>query len=467
MGRFVRIAAGALVLLAPGAVQAQVATDWELGASLSMGVTDNIGNTPEAEEGATDAPVPEADGFGTISPSIRVQFETPGATQTLNYSFGYTFNILHSEANNYFNGFGYGIRAPVSPTVEFTGGAGVTQSTLATLQLVAPAGAGVAQPTQGSDDIVLTINGGAAISAELSDTWSFSTAGSAIYGITFAGEGEPQGPRTLVGALAFGATKTFLRDRIGIEQSNELQRTLIVVATEPEPDVSLGMLHRARATWAHDFTPEITTQLGAGIVVGYDPSAAEISPTPHPVGSASFTYSHPVGSLSISAAHDALPNVLLGEVSLSDVGALNALFTLPKGFDVSGSGGVTGTRSFLADGGFGTPNISFFADGALGWVPAEVPIRLELRYQFNRQQSLRDEVGALPTIQRHAGILSTEFTWPGSPTPGGGGFVAVPPPTASPDIISRQAPQSERAKAENEEKDEAAAEGRSEPKPSE
>ena len=462
-----RAVMGSFVLLTPGAAHAQVAVDWEIGASLSLGVTDNIGNTPTPEEGAAeDTPVPETDGFGTVSPSIRLQFETPGATQTLNYSFGYTFNVLHSEANNYFNGFGYGIRAPLSPTVEFTGGTGINQSTLATLQLVAPAGAGAAQPTEGSDDIVVTLNGGAAISAQVAETVSFSTAASGIYGITFAGEGEVQGPRTFVGSLAFNVTKQFLRDRVGVEQSNDLQRTLIVVADQPEPDVTLTVLHRARATWAHDFSPEVTTQLGAGIVVGYDP-AGEFTPVPHPSGAASLTYSHPVGSLALSVAHDALPNVLLGEVSLSDIATLNALFSLPKGFDVSGSGGVTGSRTFLAEGGFGVPNISFFGDAAVGWVPAEVPIRCELRYQFNRQQSLRDEEGGLPTIQRHAGILSTEFAWPGSPTAGGGGFVAVPAPTASPDIIGRQAPQSDRAKAENEEKSDAAAEGRSEPKPEE
>jgi hypothetical protein len=87
-------------------------------------------------------------------------------------------------------------------------------------------------------------------------------------------------------------------------------------------------------------------------------------------------------------------------------------------------------------------------------------MRLELRYQFSHQQRLYLQDVALPTVTRHAGLLNTTFAWPGQPTLARAAFTALPAPTASPEIIGKQAPRTVRGEDEATKKEESEAEGR-------
>jgi hypothetical protein len=178
------------------------------------------------------------------------------------------------------------------------------------------------------------------------------------------------------------------------------------------------------------------------------------------VGNLAFTYTLPSATLSIGYTHDATPNVLLAQVTLNDAGNVNASYLLPKGFDLSGTVGASVNRSFLGPQGFGPPTGAWLGDAAVGWVPASVPMRLELRYQFSHQQRLYLQDVALPTVTRHAGLLNTTFAWPGQPTLARAAFTALPAPTASPEIIGKQAPRTVRGEDEATKKEESEAEGR-------
>ena len=61
--------------------RAQVAVEWDLAGTATLGFTDNASGTPLPELPGEDEPEP--DGFLTITPSLRLQMETPDATQTL------------------------------------------------------------------------------------------------------------------------------------------------------------------------------------------------------------------------------------------------------------------------------------------------------------------------------------------------------------------------------------------------
>ncbi len=448
-----------LLVAAPSVARAQVAVDYEVGGTVSIGVTDNVAFTatpePDAPEGT---PGPETDVFGTVSPFARVQFETADVTQTLVYGFGYTFNLLNSEANNYFNSLGYGLRSQVSERTQLTLALSGSQSTLAMFQLQAPAGAGQVPATTGADNILVTVGAGQGISTELTETVSFQETAAFTYAHTVVDEAADL--KTQVGSLSLGGTKTFLRDRLTFDETNDLQHAVAPGAgMGAEGTDLLQVLHRARLVWSHDFDPRTTSQLGVGVVIGYDP-LGDLSPIPHPTGQASLAWQHERGTLTFALNHDALPNVLLGSIQLTSGATISSLFELPKGFDLSGTGGATVFQQFLGNEGFDFPNGAFIADVAVGWVPATVPMRVSLRYQFNHQRAFFISETMLPEITRHAAILATTFTWPGAPQAGGTGFVAIPPPSANGDILARQAPASERAEAEREKSDEERANGR-------
>lgn len=447
-----------LVLAASPRAYAQVVADLDVSATASIGVTDNVANTatPEADAGP-DVVRPQADGFGSIAPSVRLQLETPSTTQTLSYAFGYTFNLINSDANNYSNGLSYGLRTPVSEVTEMSFSLAGSQATSAALQLLAPAAAGQPLPNTGSNNIMLSGGGGLGFSTELSETVSFTQALSGSYVYTLVPDGADSS--TALGSITLGLNKRFLINQLAFEQSNDFQRGRTADLGDVVGQQTFQVLHRGRATWTHQFSEDATSSVGAGVVVGYDPTS-DLPAVAHPVGTLAFNYSLPSGSLAIGYTHDATPNILLSQVTLMDAGNVNASFLLPKGFDVSGTVGASVNRAFLGQDGFGPPTGAWLGDAAVGWVPASVPMRLELRYQFSHQQRLYLQDVALPTITRHAGVLNTTFAWPGQPTVPRAAFTALPAPTASLDILSKQAPRTERGEDEETKKNESEAEGR-------
>jgi hypothetical protein len=439
------------LLLVSREAQAQVAFDWQISGSATVGFTDNVVNTPEPENEGD--PEPEADGFGTVSPGISLQFETPSATQTLAYNFGYSFYFIHTDANSFSNSLNYGLRAPTSDTTSFTLVLSGAQSTVQQLTLLGPAGGATAQPTPGTQpdgtDMLISAGLGQGFNAQLSETVNFSQALQGNVGRTIVADGEDTG--TYVGSLGFTVSKAFAINSLSFEQGNDLQYTpegAGVLATAELAQV----LHRLRMVWSHQFSDTWTSQLGAGVVLGYDAINFD-APIVQPTGLASIAWAGTAGTFGISASHDAQPNLLLRQVVSNDALNIQGRVQLPRGFDVAGSTGAQITQSIIGEDSTATPGMSVVADIAFGWVPANSPVRIDARYQFSRQFALGEETtGVLfPTIQRHTVLLGTTFAYPGTPEAGGAApFVALPPVSANPDILANQAPKSERAKDEEE-----------------
>lgn len=449
------VTAGACIFAAEGTAQAQVATDWELTGTLIVGATNNSNGAAEpADDAPEDTQRPEADGFVTLTPAIRFQFETPSATHTLSYGLGYTLFFIHTETSTFSQGLSYGVRAPVSEGVDLSFGITGSQSTTSQFALLSTSSTNTVNPTQQGDDILLTVGGGQGLNAQVGQTTFFRQALAASFAQTITsgaeGEEDPADTRTVTGSFSLGVGREFARDTLAFDQSNDLQYSPGVDGVAALPD-SLQLIHRARLDWTHTFNLELSTQLGGGVLMGYDaitPAAPEVQPT----GSASIRWAPPRGNLSLSYSHDATPNILLRQVTLNDTGTFAGLVNLSNGFDVGGSAAVQVSRSLLGaeDGGLGEPGFSTLIDLALGWIPPNGPLRVEARYQFSRQFGLNTDPEAdeelFPTIQRHTGLLTTTFAFPRAPAPGGvGRGIALPSPTANVDVISNQAPPSQRA----------------------
>jgi hypothetical protein len=186
----------------------------------------------------------------------------------------------------------------------------------------------------------------------------------------------------------------------------------------------------------------------------------------HPAGSASVDYLTEQGSAQLAYSHGAAPNLLLGLITLADAVTLRGGVPLGgSGFDLAGSVGYVATRPYLTDG-FGPPGHGVLADAAVGWIPRMAPLRLELRYQIVRQFAPELEPGqsaaaaGIPALERQTVLLTTTFAYPHAPAAGGGGagsLVTVSTPTSNPDILRRNAPETERERDDKErrEKEEA------------
>lgn len=446
-----------------GQASAQVAVDWQVSGSAGVGVTDNVANTPEPPDDAGDDVVrPQPDGFVNLSPALEVTFETAAATQSLGWAFSYIAYFLHPEANTISNGLAYGVRAPVGPGTELTFGLSGAQANLATFNLVSPSSATPVTPTEGGDSQVFTVGVSQGLSAELSETLSFSEGIAASYGHTLVAEAED--PKTYIVSGTLGLTKQLERDALTWSVGSDAQispEQAVGAITQAE---LAQVFHRVDFGWTRQWALDWSTTLGVGALVGYDAAASDIDVTPHPSWRASVNYGNDIGTAALAYEHTVQPNLLLRQATANDAVTLTGAMPIPKStFDIGATAGYQVSREFLPTTGFGPPLAqNVVADAAVGYVPKSWYVRLELRYQFARQfagtvaEGAEGEAAfAQPDLERHAGLFTVEFGYPDSPTAGGASpFVVVPPPTANVDIMRQRAPESERAVDENQRNEE-------------
>jgi hypothetical protein len=432
---------------------AQVAVDWQVTGSATIGVTDNVANTPEAPDDAPEGTIePQPDGFVSLSPSVEVIFETADATQSIGWALGYQAYFLHPEANTFSNGLSYGVAAPVAPGVELTFGLSGSQANLATFNLVPPSSGTVITPTEGGDSLIFTVGAGQGLSVELSDTVYFQQGLSGSYAHTFIDGAEDT--RTYIGSIALGVTKQWEVDSLATTVGTDVQLT-------PEQATAVGILpellqviHRADANWTHQWSLDWSTLLGVGVLVGYDAYAADIEVVPHPAWRAALNYGTDVGTAALTYEHNVQPNLLLRQSTANDIVSLSGAMPIPKStFDVGATVGYQVSRAYLPTSGFGPPLAqNVLADAAVGYIPKSWYVRLEVRYQYSRQFAGSAEGAAVavqPDLERHAGLFTVQFGYPDSPTAGGASpFIVVPAPTANVDMMRQQAPQSEEGKDE-------------------
>jgi len=427
--------------------RADAAVDWQVTGAATVGVTDNVANTPTPVDDAS--PQPEADGFGTVSPAFELQIESARATQTLGYAFAYTFYFTHAEANAVQNSLTYGLRAPVSDRTTFILGLSASQTNVAAFNLATASAVTPVGGNQGGDNLLFTLGATQGLESELSETVTFSEALGAQINQTIVDEAEDQ--KSILASLSLGLTKAFETNTLGGTFGTEAQLTpsYAAAAAAAATPTSAQIIHHVGGDWTHAFNEDWSSDLGAGVVVGYDAVQAS-TPVVHPTGQASVSFRNERGEAALLYSHGAVPNVLLHEITLNDTVTLRGLLPFgASGFDLGASGAFTATRSFLSADGIGPPGYAVLADAALGWVPGRSFVRLEARYQYTRQfASDADDSGAvvLPALSRHAGLFTVTFGFPGSPEAGGAApFVSVPPPTVSPDFLRQVAPESQRA----------------------
>mgnify|MGYP002381157730 CR=1 FL=1 len=426
---------------------AQVAVDWQVTGSASVGVTDNVANTPEPPEDAgPDVIGPQPDGFGSLSPAFEVTFETARATQSLGWAFGYNFYFTHPEANTISNGLSYGLTSEVAPGTTLTFGVSGSQTNLANFNLLPASGQTAVVANEGGDNLIFTVGVGQGLSAQVAETLVFSQGLSASYAHTFIDEAEDT--KTYIAGASLGLTKQFEVDSLTWALGTDTQIT-------PEQVTEVGLLpalyeifHRFDMNWNRQWEEDWSTLLGVGVVVGWDAAAASQEVVPHPAWRAGVNYANERGTAALAYEHTIQPNLLLRQATANDLVTLNGTVPIPDStFDVGATAGYQVSRAFLPTTGFGpATSQTVLADLAVGYVPKSWYVRLELRYQFSRQfaGTVQEGVAPQPDLERHAGLFTVQFGYPDSPTAGGASpFVVVPPPTANVDIMQQRAPKNE------------------------
>lgn len=443
---------------------AQTAVEWQSTLTVGVGVTDNIANTPPVEDGAPEGTVgPEADAFATLGPGIAFLFETPSITHELAYAFGLNLYFGHLEATAYSNSLTYGLRAPVGDATELMAGVAGSQSTLSVFNLAGPARSTPIDASGGGDTVLVTATASQGLSHELNPSWSLRQGLSATMARTLVPDADDLESYVLSGTL--GIAHALSEGEIGAGISND---TMIIPrggGIGAEVGTRIQNVHTAQLSWRYPWTDDWSTSLSGGALVAYtadDPGDVFA----HPAGSASVDYLSDGGSAQLSYSHGTAPNLLLGLITLTDAVTLRGGVPIAStGFDLAGSVGYVATRPYLPDG-FGPPGHGVLGDAALGWIPEQAPLRLELRYQIVRQFAPELEPGqsaaatGIPALERQTVLVTATFGYPHAPPAGGGGggsLMTVSSPTSNPDILRRNAPMTERERddIERREKEEA------------
>jgi hypothetical protein len=246
----------------------------------------------------------------------------------------------------------------------------------------------------------------------------------------------------------------FSRDTLG----GEIGTDALLFPEQIQPAVvvpgHIDMVHRATLDWHHDYSPEWSSSIAAGVLVAYQANAPK-SPAVQPAATASLDYATERGQGGITYTHAAQPNLITQQLALVDAITLRGGIPLKRGFDLSGAAGVLASRALLLDrGGYGNVNYGILADAALGYTKVNLPLRFELRYSLSRQFPIGKQRTDLPPaldIRRQNLMFSVTYYFPQSPALGthGPSLVAVPSPSSNPDIIGRR----EQTRGQMEDKD--------------
>jgi hypothetical protein len=436
---------------------AQVAVEWQVSGSATVGVTNNVANSPEPPEDDPDAVEPQSDGFGTLSPAFEVILETRDAVQSLGWVFGYTFYFVHPEANNFTNSLTYGLSAPVSDTTTITMSIFGAQANVATFNLASSAATTPVTGTEGGNDLIFTTGAALGFSSEVAETlvYSMAVAGQYAHTIVDAPETSPgEDLKTYVASGHMGLTKELVLDSVTTDVGTEVQITPETITETGTDPLRTEVVHRGTVVWMHEWELAWRTQLGGGASLAYDASADDIDVLPHPVGRAAILYASELAEASIAYDHEVQPNLLLRQLTVTDTISAQGFVPIPRSwFDVGGTVAYQASRSFLPDDGFGPPGgHTIILDAAVGFIPEKAFVRLEARYQYNRQfEGEPDETGniLLPDLQRHAAMLTATFGYPDPPVEGSAApFVSVPPAIVNPDLMQQNAPATERGQFE-------------------
>lgn len=454
--RLLSLSASSVVALAlPAIAHAQVAIEPELQAGATVGVTTNVGNTPVPPEDApANAPRPEWDGYGQLSPGVRLTFETPRTSHALNYLFNYRFYFTHPEANAIQNTVAYTFGAETSATSALTLGLTGVQTQVSVFDVT---GGAVATPLPGGDNLLYIATASEAVSVDLSEVDSFSQ------GLTLSATnsvGEEIQTQTYLASVTFNYDHQFENDVVGGTLGTDAlyfpEQELIDGTRQ---DTHVDMIHRGAVRWHHDFSDYWSTDLAAGAMVGYlanDPSNIEVQPE----GSAAVNFVYGLFTFGALYAHAGQPNLILQQTVLTDTVTLRTGAPFGRsGFDITLATSGNASRGLL-DQGFSPVTYSVLADAALGYQPDPLPLRFSLHYQFFRQLSFNDPpdgVAGVPDIRRQNLELSITLYYPEAPGTGQptGIVPVIPAPTSNPDILGqRRDTRGGAADGEREERDE-------------
>ena len=453
---------------------AQVATDVQASASAGVGVTTNVANTPVPDRRAPKgSPAPEWDGFGDLLPAVQLVVETPRTTNTFVYALDYHYYFVHHEANAISNSLGYTLGAALSPTTDFALGVSASQTQLSVFNIVGSGQASQPLPTGTGNDYLFTGAANEALTVATSELDTFSEGGSftATYnlpsGQVAAGTSPTLPTETYLasGTLVYG--HSFRSDSLGAEIDTTAGVFPALIGggaiIPPHTDIE----HGATIGWHHAYSDAWSTTLAAGALVAYQ--AADLKPRFQPDGTASVDFAGDQGAADLTYTHAVTPNIILGEMVLTDSVALRGGIPLGwTGLDLSGTGAFVASRPLLsaaesaaANGAsFGTTTYTALVDGTLGYQRDPLPLRFELRYQFQRQFSLtkppctptepppycsgtpNPNILPVPEIRRQNLELVVTYFFPHTPPVGTSRptLVPLPSPTSNPGTLSRGEP---------------------------
>ncbi len=368
----------------------------------SAGVTDNANLAPPDEA--------VSDGFSGLSPGFLYTRIGLRMIQLFTYRFTAQLYFDHSEANSYSNRVTWLGMFALSRDVRLDLGAEADQGESNNFDIVADPG--MAQPTRGGVAFLST-----AVTQAL--LWQIRPVWEAREELTARllipiDEGPGRAPGYAFSSV-LRSDRSWRRTALGVRY----RTTYFIQQEETADDGSViaegqqQLITGPDAVLRRDLGSSLMAELSAGVVgATRTDDFYRVGLIIQPVGSAILRFTTARGGASAGYTRGVAPNLLLGEVFLSDAVQVSADYPLLVAQRLWLRGGAGAQRLMqidVAGESFGDPSYAYMADAAIAWSPND-SLSLAVRYQYRRQDG--DEGSVLEDLSANTVMLSVGGSYP-------------------------------------------------------
>jgi hypothetical protein len=376
----------------------------------SVGVTDNAQSAP-------DVPLPggaekTAGAFVVLRPGLVAGLLTPRTVQRLAYTFDYDIYFARAATNSASNRLEYRGFFELSPGLNAVLGAAASESDSYASLTFAPPASGALPFVPSSSSKLFQGSADELVSNDFTAGWRGWEGVGFVYGAPIAGADAPE---TIAPNARFGAEYSWLGNAVGAEARADY--TVIhngVLADGTLVALQRELVSRVVALYRHDIGRYFSSHFEAG-VARLDRLESHQSLV-YPTGAATLGYADTYGDAELTYRHAITPNVLLGQLYLSDEVRLHGAVPLDQKatFSLAASAGYQTGRLLDENAELATHLSLLLADITLGWQTTSW-LMLGVRAQHIDQRS-DVRVATLPvSFVQNSLMLGASLKWPPDP----------------------------------------------------
>jgi hypothetical protein len=401
-GRFPCLLGVALVMILLGIGRSgHAGVDYRLFAGSSVGVSDNPQSLPR------DADV-RADGF--VSAQGRFELTQTGrlTSQRASYGIMATAWARNTQGSSLIHTLSLSSDIQASPGARVTLNAGATLAQMSMLDTSAASDPQTIGPRPAGDQKFLGLNAGEALSLQFGGQWRLDQAiNGQLYRPINGGQGS-SGNANL--SLDAGISHLWSQDRAALKgRVGAMMPIGSPPAGQTTTSSSRSEFAEVLVGWSHDLSPDLTSELGAGVFV------LRSKPSPVPSASASLVWRRTGREIELRAARAPQSNVYLGAVYERSFVSLRVGLPVDRreALRILAAADVEHDSMAAVSGGPGGAANVFSGRFGLHWQPGDTFVYgLDYTYRDQRASATDTESSLFSTFRRQMVTLTIEMHYP-------------------------------------------------------